>query len=130
MFAFGNTIYGEKMKIKKYLNWIFGILIGLVNSLLGAGGGMIAVPLLKKCGMDTKQAHANAVAVILPITVFSAVIYLLKGYVTLKAALVFMPFGVVGSVLATLLLKKISPVLLRGVFACFMIWAGIRMLIK
>lgn len=104
--------------------------MGIVNSLLGAGGGMIAVPLLKKCGLDTKNAHANAVAVILPITFFSAAVYMLKGYVQLKDALVFMPFGVVGSVLATVLLKKLSPVLLRGVFGGFMIWAGLRMLFK
>lgn len=128
--SFGNTKYGEIMKKKKYLYFVFGILVGLVNGLLGAGGGMIAVPILKKCGLDTKKAHANAVAVILPITLFSAVIYMLKGYVNLKDALIFMPFGVVGSILATYLLKKISPVLLRGVFGGFMIWAGIRMLLR
>ena len=118
------------MKKKKYWYFCFGILVGFVNGLLGAGGGMIAVPLLKKCGLDTKKAHANAVAVILPITLFSASVYMFKGYVNLKDALIFMPFGIVGSVLATYLLKKISPVLLRAVFGGFMIWAGIRMLIK
>lgn len=102
----------------------------MINSLLGAGGGMIAVPLLKKCGLDTKKAHANAVAVILPITVFSASVYMIKDYVNIKDAFVFMPFGIVGSVFATWLLKKISPNLLRIVFGGFMIWAGVRMLFK
>ena len=118
------------MKKKKYAYYSLGLLVGLVNGLLGAGGGMIAVPLLKKCGLDTKKSHANAVAVILPITLFSASVYMLKGYVSLKDALIFMPFGVAGSILATWLLKKISPVLLRGVFGGFMIWAGIRMLMR
>ena len=57
-----------------------GLAIGIINGLLGAGGGMIAVPLLQKLGLDRKQAHANAVAVILPITVLSAVLYLVNGY--------------------------------------------------
>lgn len=127
---FGNTVYGDGMKKKKYLYWAFGVLTGFVNGLLGAGGGMIAVALLKKCGLDTKKAHANAVAVILPITVFSASVYMIKGYVSIKDAFVFMPLGVAGSVLATYLLKKISPALLRGVFGAFMIWAGIRMLMR
>lgn len=118
------------MKNKKILYTSFGLLIGLVNGLLGAGGGMIAVPVLKKCGLDTKKAHANAVAVILPITVFSAFVYMLKGYVDLRDALAFMPFGIVGSILATWLLKKLSPYILRLIFAGFMIWAGIRMLLK
>ncbi len=130
LLAFGNTKRGEKMKNKKYRYFCFGILVGFVNGLLGAGGGMIAVPLLKKCGLDTKKAHANAVAVILPITLFSASVYMIRGYVNLKDALIFMPFGMVGSILATYLLKKISPVLLRAVFGGFMVWAGIRMLIK
>ena len=128
--SFGNTKYGEIMKKKKYLYFVFGILVGLVNGLLGAGGGMIAVPILKKCGLDTKKAHANAVAVILPITVFSAFVYMLKGYVDLRDALAFMPFGIVGSILATWLLKKLSPYILRLIFAGFMIWAGMRMMLR
>jgi uncharacterized membrane protein YfcA len=118
------------VKNKKILYTSFGLLIGLINGLLGAGGGMIAVPVLKKCGLDTKKAHANAVAVILPITVFSASVYMIKDYVNIKDAFIFMPFGIVGSVLATWLLKKISPNLLRIVFGGFMIWAGVRMLFK
>ena len=44
----------------------FGGIIGFLNGLLGAGGGMVAVPVLKK-EMDTKQAHATSIAVIIPI---------------------------------------------------------------
>jgi uncharacterized membrane protein YfcA len=126
----GNNNHGDNVKYKRILYMSLGLLVGLVNSLLGAGGGMIAVPLLKKCGLDTKKAHANAVAVILPITVFSASVYMIKDYVNIKDAFIFMPFGIAGSVLATWLLKKISPNLLRIVFGGFMIWAGVRMLFK
>ena len=111
-------------------NAFSGLLIGIVNGMLGAGGGMIAVPLLKKSGMEQKQAHANAVAVILPISFVSAVIYLINKSVKLGDALSFMPAGVIGSVVATLLLKKISPVYLKIIFAGFMVWAGVRMLMK
>jgi uncharacterized membrane protein YfcA len=55
---------------------------------------------------------------------------MIKDYVNIKDAFIFMPFGIVGSVLATWLLKKISPNLLRVVFGGFMIWAGVRMLFK
>ena len=107
-----------------------GIVVGIVNGMLGAGGGMVAVPLLRNSGMEQKEAHANAVAVILPISVVSAVIYLINGDVCLTDAVGFMPAGVAGSVVATLLLKKISPKYLKIIFGGFMIWAGIRMLIK
>ena len=51
--------------IKKFL---YGLLIGVVNIMLGAGGGMLTVPFYKKIGLSQKQAQINAVATILPIT--------------------------------------------------------------
>lgn len=107
-----------------------GLAVGVVNGLLGAGGGMIAVPLLKKLGLSQKQAHANAVAVILPITVLSAALYLIKGYVRLSDCLIFIPVGLLGSLIGTYCLKKISPVWLKRLFGGFMIYAGVRLLLK
>ena len=62
--------------IKKFL---YGLLIGVVNIMLGAGGGMLTVPFYKKIGLSQKQAQINAVATILPISVISAFIYLYNG---------------------------------------------------
>lgn len=107
-----------------------GLLIGGINGLLGAGGGMIAVPMLKKAGLEQKEAHANAVAVILPISVLSAVLYIIKGYVGIPDALPYVPTGIVGSVLGTMILKKISPVWLKRIFGAFMVYAGVRLLLK
>ena len=108
----------------------FGFLIGAVNGLLGAGGGMIAVPLLKKAGLEQKEAHANAVAVILPISILSAVLYLYKDYVNLFDPLPYIPTGILGAVLGTYFLKKISPLWLKRIFGFFMIYAGMRLLLK
>ena len=107
-----------------------GLLIGGINGLLGAGGGMIAVPMLKKAGLEQKEAHANAVAVILPISVLSAVLYIIKGYVGIPDALPYVPTGIIGSVLGTVILKKISPVWLKRIFGTFMVYAGVRLLLK
>lgn len=107
-----------------------GIAVGLVNGIFGAGGGMLAVPLLKKSGLEQKSAHANAVAVILPITVLSAILYLVKGNVSISDSFAYIPAGLIGSVIATFLLKKISNQWLRKIFGGFMIYAGIRLLIR
>ena len=98
-----------------------GLAVGLVNGLFGAGGGMIAVPLLQKLGLERKQAHANAVAVAL---------YLMKGYVSLPDSLIFIPGGIAGSLLGTLIMKKISPKWLKRIFGGFMIYAGVRLLCR
>lgn len=120
-----------KRKTKIFFkNAAFGTLIGIVNGCFGAGGGMIAVPLLKKSGMDQKQAHANAIAVILPITVLSAAMYLISGYVKPGESLKYIPTGLLGSLIATGIMKKITPRILKKIFGGFMIYAGIRLLLK
>ena len=109
---------------------VCGAATGAANGLFGGGGGMIAVPLLQKLGLDRKQAHANAVAVILPITVLSAVLYLVNGYVSVKDSLIFIPGGIAGSLLGTFIMRKISSVWLKRIFGGFMIYAGVRLLLR
>lgn len=119
------------MNVKKNVRTISsGFAVGLVNGVFGAGGGMLAVPLLKKAGLNQKSAHANAVAVILPITVISAIMYLVKGNVMLSDSFAFIPTGLIGSVIATFLLKKFSNRWLQKIFAAFMIYAGVRLLLR
>ena len=93
-----------------------GILIGIVNGLFGAGGGMIAVPVLEKIGLQKKDCHTNALAVILPISVLSAAVYLINGSVKFSNALIYIPTGLVGALLGTYCLRKITPNLLRKIF--------------
>ncbi len=115
---------------KKLLPLILGLFTGFMNGFLGAGGGMIAVPALKKAGLSEKAAHQNAVAVILPLTLFSAVLYLLNGKVQFSDCLAFLPSGLLGAAVGTFLLKKIPTKWLSVLFGGFMVWAGVRMMLK
>lgn len=112
---------------KKFTVYILGLITGVVSGLLGAGGGMIAVPSLKKAGLNTKEAHSNAVAVILPIAILSAVLYLIDGRMSIAKTLPFLPGGLIGAYIGTLLLKKISPFWLVKIFGAFMVYLGVRM---
>lgn len=113
--------------LKKFFS---GIAVGIVNVTLGAGGGMLTVPLYRKCGFDQKSAQVNAVATILPITVISLIIYLLNGNVNLSEAYSYVAFGLPGAILGTFVIKKTSNKFLKSAFAIFMIWAGVRMIMK
>ena len=106
---------------------IGGLAIGTVNSALGAGGGMIAVPMLRKSGMEQNRAQANAVALIMLLTAASAGIYIYTGKVTFGDDL---PAGLIGSVLGSFILPKIPTKILGKIFALFMLWAGVRMLMR
>ena len=60
----------------------------------------------------------------------SAALYLFKEYVTISDSLIYIPGGVIGTVIGTFLLKKISPQYLKKIFGAFMVFAGIRLLLK
>lgn len=121
------------MNIKKFFNKkmiIGGSLAGFINGLLGSGGGMIAVPALEKCGLSAKESHSGSIAVILPLSLFSAFMYIQGNRVQISDALPYIPAGIIGSFCGAWLMKKISSDLLRRIFGGFAVWAGIRMLMK
>ena len=91
---------------------------------------MLAVPLLKHFGSGQKAAHANSVAVILPLCAASTVLYSISGKVDFISALYFIPAGIAGAFLGSYLLKKIPDIWLKRIFALFMLWAGMRLVLK
>jgi len=122
-----NRVLNTKGK-KRLFSAACGLAVGLINGLLGAGGGMLAVPLLKKAGLSQQEAHASSIAVILPLSMVSAVLYWFAGRTDLSKAWIYMPSGVVGAVLGALLLHKLPARWLRRCFGVFMLWAGVRLL--
>lgn len=115
--------------MKKNL-WLYGVLIGFISSLFGAGGGMVCVPLLKKLGLEQKKAQATTVCIILPLSAVTGIIYLLRGYVSFSDAMPYIIPGFIGAIAGSTLLKKLNNNLLKNVFAAFMLWAGIRLIIR
>ncbi len=116
--------------MRKLNGFVYGTLIGVVNILLGAGGGMLTVPFYKKIGMSQKQAQINAVATILPISIISAYIYIQNGDVKISDTYIYLIPGLIGSIFGTFFIKKISNSTLTILFSIFMIWAGMRLLLK
>lgn len=102
-----------------------GAAVGLANSLFGGGGGMIAVPLLKKTGLSEKEAHATAILVILPVSAFSFLLYLFRGIYRF-GVLIPTALGVtVGGALGAAILGKISTKTVGLVFAALQLFAGL-----
>lgn len=116
--------------MKKTIQNVSGILIGIINILIGACGGIIAVEALKKTGIDQTKAHATAISIILPLTIISAGVYLFEGKVKIEDAYIYLIPGLIGSVIGSFLLPKIPKKSLSKIFSCFMIYAGIRMILK
>lgn len=107
-----------------------GLVIGLINALFGAGGGLVAVAFLLKNGLSQKQAQATALCIILPLSVISSIVYIKKGYVGFSQAKVFLPYALIGAAVGTALMSKISNKFLNKIFAAFMLWAGFRLVFR
>ncbi len=116
--------------MKKLICSLCGVLVGLINGTVGAGGGLVAVPLIKSFKTEQKLSHSTAVAVMLPISAVSAAGYLRAGHVTLQNAAPFIIPSVLGAVLGVYLLGKIPTKWLKKIFSVFMIYAGVRLLLK
>ncbi len=119
------------MKINKkgVMTAVSGVLIGAVNGLFGAGGGMLAVPCLTYVwGLDEKSAHATAIAVILPLCLVSSIVYALKGNYEPSVILPTVIGVTIGGIAGALLLKKMSAKAVSFLFYSLMTFAGFKMI--
>lgn len=113
-------------KNRSYLSG--GGAIGIVNGLLGGGGGMLAVPILRRAGLPERNAHATAIAVILPACAVSGIVYLLGGMVPVSL-LVPVALGVAaGGALGARLLGLLPLKWITYLFEGLMLAAGVKML--
>ena len=101
---------------------------GIANSLFGGGGGMLAVPLLQKTGLAEKEAHATAILLILPVSVLSFLIYVIRGFYDANV-LIPPALGVsLGGALGAFLLGKMPVKTVNLVFAFLQAAAGFSLL--
>lgn len=87
---------------------------------------MVVVPSIRK-ELGTKSAHATSIAIIMPMSITSAISYIIKGYVNLQTALPYIPFGIIGALSGIMIMKKVKPKVIKKIFAFVMLWAGIKM---
>ena len=113
---------------EKIVRTFGGAAVGFVNGFFGGGGGMLLVPLLEKAlGYETKRAHATALFIILPISVASAVTYIIYGYADWPAAGWISAGVVAGGAAGALLLKKLNPTVVGVLFSLLMLSAGVKL---
>lgn len=116
--------------VTRLITLVGGFCAGFFNGLFGAGGGMLAVPALELSGLEVEKSHATSVALILPLCIFSSILYLLDGRVQIADALPYLPGGMIGAVIGATLLCKLSSVWIKRIFGALMMWAGIRMILS
>lgn len=105
-----------------------GCAAGIVNGLLGAGGGMLLVPLL--CALtdfEDEQIFPASVCVILPICIVSLLVNF-QGGISGKDIFLYLTGSSIGGLLAGFFAKKIPTVWLHRTLGILILWGGVRYL--
>ena len=109
---------------------IAGAGAGILSGLIGTGGGMVLVPLLRDwAGVDAKKAMATTVLCIAPLCIMSAALYGARGALDWGAAWPYLVGGLAGGIPAGMWLKSMPPVWLRRGFGALLLIGGVVMLL-
>ena len=123
----GHYPYGSLIRLI-----LTGFGAGVANGLLGAGGGILTVygmsPLAEKNGIGGRDVFANALCVMMPISIVSLVLYVLEGRVPQAEFWPILLPCALGGALGALLLDRINPTVLQKLFGIIVIWSGAVML--
>lgn len=111
-----------------------GIAAGIINGLLGAGGGIILVfaltALCKGALPDRRDLYATALLVTLTLTLVSTVLYIRNGNAPPSDLSRFVLPATVGGLAGELLLGRISSAALGRIFAVLLVVSGVIMILR
>lgn len=120
---------------------VASIIAGIINGLIGTGGGIVlyfALRLLAKLNKKNdgqppdmiKDIMANTIAVVVIMSAVSATIYMFRGEIRYGELAAYIPAAVIGGLTGAVLLNKLKSKIVRKIFAVMIIYAGIQMLLK
>lgn len=112
---------------------LLGLLAGALNGLLGAGGGVAIVLLLrathKNTAHDPRAVYVSALCVMLPVSLLTVLRYRAMGHLeTERISYLTIP-AIVGGALGAWLLRRLSPKTLARLFSALVVVSGIVMLL-
>ena len=111
-----------------------GFLAGVVNGLLGAGGGILVVwamaYALRGKPYDVRDCYANALCVMLPISALSCVRYAMRGHLVTDGMGRYVIPAVLGGFVGGLLLGRLRVGALKRLFAALVIYSGLILILR
>lgn len=108
-----------------------GAAAGLLNGFFGVGGGMLLVPLFRRwLKLEDKRALATTIAVLTPLCLLSAGVYLWRDRMEWAVLWPYLTGGLIGGFLGGVFFRKIPALLLRRLFALLLLYGAARNLLS
>ena len=115
----------------KMIKKIFvGMIAGFISGLFASGGGMIIVPsFVYLFKMKEQEARATSIFVVLPMVITSGLFYYKNNYIDWNLGIKCAIGGIIGGIIGSRLLVKLSDKTLKIIFIFFLIYISIKMII-
>jgi hypothetical protein len=109
---------------------LIGLLAGLLSSMVGVGGGIVVVPaLVFLFGLEQKMAQGTSLGLLLlPIGILSVMVYHKSGNVKWDYVWLMVITFVIGSYFGSKWVQGLNTVMVKRIFAIFMIVVAIKYL--
>ena len=128
--AFSQSLTSQD-KRKLFLVALTSILSGFCNAAIGAGGGILLTlalsALFSSAFSDRREILATTQAAMIPGCLLSSLIYSLSGSLDTSNFAIFAIPAIWGGIVGSLLLNRIRPDWINGIFSLLIIFSGFRM---
>ena len=129
-----------KLKFTLLQRTVFGFIVGFVSSLMGIGGAIMNVPILKFVGYTINKAIGSAASIGFLIAVFGCLGFLISGimiktniplstgFINIPAFLIFIPITIVMAKVGATTVHKMKKEIIAKLFGLFLIIIASRFL--
>lgn len=111
------------------LTIVAGVLTGILSAVFGTGGGQISIPfMILVLGFSQHLAEGTSLFIIVPTAAIGAWAHSRRGYVRWRPAFWLSIAGLGGAAVGALLAVQLDELLLRRLFAAFVLYAAYKFL--
>ena len=108
---------------------LVGIIVGILSSVSGLGGGFMIVPLLIFLGREAKLAVGTSFVFILVVAISSIIAHYRLGNVDIKTGLMLGLGGVIGAQIGPQILQNVSEQNFKRVFSVLLVITAVWMFV-
>ena len=118
---------------RRFFDWrilVIGGAGGFLGGFFGVGGGILLVPLIMwLLAPPRRVAHATSLGAIIALATSGMLGFAVEGRVNWGVGVSIGIGGVVGAAIGASLMNRLSPDVLRTIFAVVLVVAGVRMVL-
>ena len=104
---------------------LLGIVVGVLSSGSGLGGGFLVVPFLLQLGSDTKVAVGTSFVFILMVSVSSLIAHAKEGNIDWKIGALLALGGILGAQVGPFILEHVTDQYFKRAFSVLLIGTGV-----